>query len=288
MRARVRDTELYFDIDGPGLVPVGDRMQEQPVVFAIHGGPGSDHARFKAALPALTDKAQIVYFDHRGQGRSARGDPQSYTLDNNVEDMEALRQYLGLGQIVPLGVSYGGIVALSYAIRYPQHVAQLIIVATTASYHFLARAREILTERGTPEQQAIAQRLWEGSFENDEQLRAFFDILGPLYSRTYDAERARQQRNRNILSYEATNVAFSSFLRTFDLTAQLAAITAPTLVIGGRYDWICAPEFSAAIADRIPDADLRICEHSGHAILSDEPQAFLDMVRGFLTYKVQA
>ena len=61
---------------------------------------------------------QLVYFDHRGQGRSARGAKETYTLDNNVEDMEALRQHLGLDQIVVIGASYGGMVALTYASRY--------------------------------------------------------------------------------------------------------------------------------------------------------------------------
>lgn len=113
---------------------------------------------------------QLVYFDHRGQGRSARGAKETYTLNNNVEDMEALRQYLGLEKIVVIGSSYGGMVALSYAIRYPQHVSHLIVIATAANSRFLTRAKEILAERGTEEQKVIAQRLWDGAFENEEQL----------------------------------------------------------------------------------------------------------------------
>ncbi len=62
---------------------------------------------------------QVVYFDHRGQGRSARGDVARYTLDENVEDMEALREHLGLGPIVSIGTSYGGMVAMAHAARYP-------------------------------------------------------------------------------------------------------------------------------------------------------------------------
>src|SRR4030088_1217073 len=103
MRARIRDTEIYFDIDGAGLVPDGATMRERPTAFLIHGGPGLDHTSLKARYGQLKEKMQLVYFDHRGQGRSARGDPQKYTLYENVQDMEALRQYLGVGPVVSIG-----------------------------------------------------------------------------------------------------------------------------------------------------------------------------------------
>ncbi|MFC7540001.1 alpha/beta fold hydrolase [Siccirubricoccus deserti] len=123
MRAAVRDTEIYFDIDGPGLVVEGTRMQERPIAFAIHGGPGSDHTGFKPGYTALTEAMQVVYFDHRGQGRSGRGDPARWNLDENVEDMEALRRHLGCGPIVSIGTSYGGMVAMAHAARYPASVS---------------------------------------------------------------------------------------------------------------------------------------------------------------------
>ena len=117
MRARIRDTEIFFDVEGAGLVPDGPRMRERLVAFIIHGGPGSDHSGFKPALSPLAERMQLVYFDHRGQGRSARGDPETCTLDENVEDTEALRLHLGLGPIVSIGTSYGGMVAMAHAAR---------------------------------------------------------------------------------------------------------------------------------------------------------------------------
>jgi proline iminopeptidase len=95
MRAKLRDTEIYFDVEGMGLVPDGRIMREKPVAFVIHGGPGGDHSSFKPVMSPLAERMQLVYFDHRGQGRSARGDPAKYTLDENVDDMEALRRHLG-------------------------------------------------------------------------------------------------------------------------------------------------------------------------------------------------
>lgn len=285
MRARIRDTEIYFDVEGSGLVVDGSRMREKPVMFVIHGGPGADHTSYKPSFSPLSQKVQLVYFDHRGQGRSARGAKETYTLENNVEDMEALRQHLGLDKIVVLGSSYGGMVALSYAVRYPQNISHLIVIATVPDSRFLQRAKEILAQRGTEEQKAIAQRLWDGTFENEEQLREYFQVMVSMYSITHDPESRQKGWDRAILSADAINVAFSSFLRSYNVLDQLHKITSPTLVIGGRHDWICPPEFSEEIAKAIPNADLRIFENSGHSIRADEPEALLDAIAGFLVYK---
>jgi proline iminopeptidase len=284
MRARIRDTEIYFDVDGAGLVPRGDRMVEKPVAFLVHGGPGADHSSYKPSFFPLTSRMQLVYFDHRGQGRSARGPRETYNLDNNVEDMEALRDHLGLAQITVIGGSYGGMVAQAYASRYPARVSQLILYATVPDGRFLPRAQAILQQRGTPEQIAIAQHLWAGSFRDEAHLQEYFRLLAPLYSRSHDPAQATVGTQRAILSVDAINEAFSGFLRTFDLKPELPQITAPTLVIAGRHDWICQPEFSLEMAELIPNADLRIFEHSGHSIRSDELDMLLDAIAGFIVY----
>jgi proline iminopeptidase len=286
MRAKIRDTELYFDVEGSGLVVDGTRMREKPVAFLLHGGPGADHTGFKPTFSPLSRKLQLVYFDHRGQGRSARGAKETYTLENNVEDMEALRQYLGLDKIVVIGASYGGMVALTYASRYPEHVSHLIAIVTVPDSRFLGRAQANLAERGTEAQKAIAQRLWEGNFADEAQLREYFRITRTLYSVTAEPDAPPPKAwARAVLSPDAINVAFGGFLRSYDVRDQLGKITAPTLVIGARHDWICPPEFSEEIAQLIPNADLRIFEHSGHAIRADEPEALIDAIAGFIVYK---
>jgi proline iminopeptidase len=284
MRARIRDTEIYFDVDGAGLVPRGDRMVEKPVAFLVHGGPGADHSSYKPSFFPLTSRMQLVYFDHRGQGRSARGPRETYHLDNNVEDMEALRDHLGLAKITVIGGSYGGMVAQAYASRYPERVAQLILYATVPDGRFLPKAQAILQQRGTPEQIAIAQHLWAGSFRDEVHLQDYFRLLAPLYARSYDPAQATVGTQRAILSVDAINEAFSGFLRTLDLKPELPQITAPTLVIAGRHDWICQPEFSFEMAELIPNADLRVFEHSGHSIRSDELDMLLDAIAGFIVY----
>lgn len=285
MRAKIRDTEIYFDVEGMGLVPDGRVMREKPVAFIVHGGPGGDHSSFKPVMSPLAERMQLVYFDHRGQGRSARGDPAKYTLDENVEDVEALRRHLGLGPIVSVGTSYGGMVALAHAARYPPSVSHLIAVVTAAHGGFMRRAQEIVAERGTPEQREVCEPLWQGAMLDRAQLRHFYAVMGPLYSRRHDPAAAALGHERTLHEPEPLNRAFGGFMRDFDLRPELPRITAPTLVIAGRHDWICPPEFSEEIARLVPKAELRIFENSSHSIRSDEPQALLDAIAGFVVYK---
>jgi proline iminopeptidase len=287
MRARIRDTEIFFDVEGAALVPDGPQMVERPVAFLLHGGPGGDHSGFKPAFSPLAERMQLVYVDHRGQGRSARGPKETYTLDNNVEDLEALRQHLGLEKVVVIGVSYGGMVALAYASRYPESVSHLVAVVTSPSYRFLERAQAILAERGTDEQRAMGDILWAGAFEDEEQLQQYYAVMGPLYSLKFDPEKARESRARGIRSAEAINEGFGGFLRTYDVSDDLHKVTAPTLVIGGRHDWICPPELSEEIARLIPHADLRIFENSSHSVAADEPDLLMDVIKGFVVYNTR-
>jgi proline iminopeptidase len=287
MHASIRGTRIYFDVEGMGLVPDGPVMRERPSAMVIHGGPGSDHTGFKPGFSPLAARLQLVYFDHRGQGRSDPADPASYTLDENVEDMEALRRHLGLGSIVSIGTSYGGMVAMAHAARYPDAVSHLVLIVTAAHSGFIPRAQAIVRERGTAEQQAVCEKVWAGAFQSAEEMRHYYAVMGPMYARRHDAASAEAGRLRTVHSPEAINRAFGpeGFLRTFDLRPELPRISAPTLVLAGRHDWICPPEFSEEIASLIPNADLRVFEHSSHSIRSDEPEAMVDAILGFLVYR---
>jgi len=287
MRAPIRDTEIFFDIDGAALVPDGPRMREKPTAFLVHGGPGGDHTDAKVGCASLAEKLQLVYFDHRGHGRSARGDSQKYNLDENVEDMEGLRQYLGLGPIVSIGTSYGGMVAMAHAARYPAAVSHLILVVTAAHYGYLLKAKEIVAQRGTPQQISQYEDMLAGRLDSADKLRRYFEVMGPLYALKYDSTLAKSGLDRGVLSPDAFTQAYrpGGYLRTFDLRPELSSITAATLILAGRHDWICAPEFAEEIQAHIPGSDLRIFEESSHFIRSDERQKFLDVVAGFLVYR---
>jgi proline iminopeptidase len=287
MRAPIRDTEIFFDIDGAGLVAEGPCMRERHTAMLVHGGPGGDHSTLKARYGYMAQKMQLVYFDQRGQGRSARGDPARYTLEENVEDMEALRRYLGLGPIVSIGTSYGGMVVMAHAARYPEAVSHLIVIAAVAHSGYVERAKQIVAERGTPEQIALCEDLFAGRLDSAEKMRHYFEVMNSLYALRDDPALSKLGLARVILSPEALNRGQgpSGFLRSTDLRPQLGSIRAPTLIIAGRHDWICPPEFSEEIHRLIPGSDLRIFEDSSHSISGDEPQKFADVIAGFLVYQ---
>lgn len=287
MFAAVRGTRLYFDIDGAGLVPDGATMRERPVAMLVHGGPGGDHSGFKPAMGHLAERMQLVYFDHRGQGRSDPADPASYTLDENVADMEALRRHLGLGPVVSIGTSYGGMVAMAHAARYPDAVSHLVLIATAAHGGFIAQAQQIVAQRGTAMQRRVCETLWNGGFRTADEMRQDDEVMGPLYARRHDPAAAEAGRHRAIYAPEPLNRAFgpTGFLRSFDLRDELARITAPTLILAGRHDWICPPALSEEIHRLIANSDLRIFEASSHSIRVDEPQAMLDAIVGFVVYR---
>lgn len=261
MKAKIRGTEIYYDVAGMQLAPVGKDFEERPVLFMLHGGPGGDHLRFKQHSLELQNSAQLVFIDHRGCGRSKKTKRSEYTLENNIEDIEALRKHLGLKKICILGTSYGGIVAQGYAIRYPKNVEKLILAVTSPSYRFMEEAKKELAKRGTPEQLKIAKHLWNGTFKNPHHVAQFFKLMDPVYSTK--KKRKKTYPITTIWSHAAINEGFGGFLRHFDHIPKLKKITCPTLILAGGKDWICSPLQSKILAEKIPHAKLKIFKKLG-------------------------
>ncbi len=282
MKAAIRGTEIYFDIAGMQFAPEGKTFVERPVVFMLHGGPGGSHLRYKQFSLELQEVAQLVFIDHRGCGLSKKTRAADYTLENNIEDIEALRLLLGLQQICILGTSYGGIVGQGYAIRYPKNVSKLLLVATAPSYRFIAEAQQILQQRGNPAQIAMAKHLWEGSFKNAAQVEKFFALMDPLYCLQAGKNKNLRAKFKLEWSYLALNQGFASFLRQFDFIPQLHKISCPTLILGGEDDWICSPSQAKILAKFIPQASLKLFKNCSHAISVDAHKNYIKIIKRFL------
>jgi pimeloyl-ACP methyl ester carboxylesterase len=132
MHVLVNGVRLFFDVEGGKLAPDGPTMREKPTLILLHGGPGFDHTIFKPAYSALADIAQVVYLDHRGNGRSDAGPKEAWTLAQWGDDVRGFCDALGIEKPVVLGVSFGGVVAMSYATRHPDHPSKLILITTEA------------------------------------------------------------------------------------------------------------------------------------------------------------
>jgi pimeloyl-ACP methyl ester carboxylesterase len=124
MYMTVNGVRLFFDVEGAKLVPDGPVMREKPVLLMLHGGPGADHSIYRPAYSALADIAQIVYLDHRGNGRSEDGPKERWNLAQWGDDVRAFCDALGIVDPIVLGASFGGMAALAYATRHPDHPRQ--------------------------------------------------------------------------------------------------------------------------------------------------------------------
>jgi proline iminopeptidase len=231
-------------------------------------------------LTPIADIAQLVLVDHRGNGRSSRPPVETRTLANMADDLEALRKALGLGRIVVFGMSFGGMLALTYAATYPDSVAGPIPCATTASNEALERALSGMHDLSTPEQREALARLRHGTVQSGEDLDRVFGALARFYE--YNPLRTPPGGFKPIADIDMLNWFFARERQTYDVRARLAEITAPTLVLTGRHDKIAPPFASDEILEGIPQAQQKIFEQSGHRLMREENANFLRTVRDFI------
>ncbi|MCC6313301.1 MAG: alpha/beta fold hydrolase [Thermomicrobiales bacterium] len=283
MRAHVNGVDLYFDIEGSGLVPNGPEMAEREVCFVLHGGPGMDHTYFKPWLSPLAENMQLIYVDHRGTGRSGPAPFETCTIEQMADDVEALRQHLGLGNVSVMGNSFGGFWALTYALRHPESLNRLILITTSPSHEFYDAAKAEAARKGTPEQIAAVPDVFEGKITSDDEFARWWEIMNPLYYYRWDEKYkeggARAKPNPALASH-----MFREYIPSYDVRPRLAEIDAPTLILGGRHDWVTPVGQSELMAASIPDNEFVVFEESGHLPFVEEQERFLDVVNRFMRF----
>ena len=180
MQVQVNGTVLWFDVDGPSLVPGGRQMHERPTVVLLHGGPGSyDHSYLKPYFSEhLASVAQVIYLDLRGHGRSARGEPTEWTFETWADDVRAFCDALGIAAPVVYGHSMGGFVAMLYGARHPGHAGALVLQSTTARFDVPRLVAEV-RRLGGDEVGDLAQRSYGGQEVTDAEWARVFAAFGP-------------------------------------------------------------------------------------------------------------
>jgi proline iminopeptidase len=277
MRIAVNGTSLWFDVEGPGLVPDGREMRERPTIVLLHGGPGQDHSLFKPTFSQLADVAQLVYVDQRGNGRSQASRPDTWDLDQWGDDVRGLCDALGIERPIVLGWSFGGMVALSYARRHPHHPAKLVLQSTTSRWDTDRIVEGFRQEGGAAA--AEAAEAWVAEV-NDETSAAFFEHCIPVYSpQPLDMEAL----TRIVLNGEVAEHFLTGL--DVDLRPGLEDLRCPTLILAGARDPItplsAAVEMAAAFTPGV--ARLETFEESGHFIPNTEPDRFFSLLRDFIT-----
>jgi len=274
---QVDDTSLFVVERGSGY----------PIII-LHGGPGLDHHEFADYLDPLTGAFRLLLVDQRSQGRSERAPEETWTLERMAQDVIMLARSLGLERYAVLGHSYGALVSLQNAVDYPGMARQTIVSGGFASMKYLEGLEEKLNSFEPVElrEQVIASWARESSVRTREQCAALmadqfpFHFADPRDPRIADyLERTKD----TVYAPDVLRILSASGYGGIEVEDRLAEITQPVLVTTGRHDRTCTVEASEAIAAGIPNAELAIFEESGHMTFVEEPERYVEVVRGFLS-----
>ena len=278
MRVPIGDCRLFFDVEGAKLVPEGPAMRERPTLLLLHGGPGFDHSSFKPVFSPLADAAQVIYLDHRGNGRSDPSSRERWTLAQWGDDVRTFCEALGIERPVVLGTSFGGMVAMAYATRHPNHPGKLILSSTAARMR-LDRVLDAFERLGGAEAREAARRYWQAP--GKDTLPDYARLCFPRYSRT---PRDPEADARTVWNFEVMFHFGGGEDATFDLLPDLARVRCPTLVLGGEDDPITPIGDQEDIVAALPAglARLERFPACGHGVYRDDPARALDVIRRFL------
>jgi proline iminopeptidase len=270
----IRGVSLFVDVVGNG----------DPLVL-MHGGPGGDHITLLPLRP-LADHFTLVFYDHRCNGRSEGAEVSSMTWENLTADADALRQKLGFEKWAVLGHSFGGMVALEYALRYPENLSHLLLLDTCGDIRWVQQnAPEILAKRGYSESTVrMARRYYNGQIAPSEMTPTMIRLAGAYYHRLTPLQLVRDLSlgMRMKSRPEALIFGYGQLLKGWTVMDRLNEIKVPTLVMAGRDDFQFPPEHQAILADRLPNARLEIIERAGHNAPTERPAEVIQAIRDFM------
>ena len=288
-------------VDANGLMIYYKTLGKGDPLVILHGGPGASHDYFLPYLLPLARHNRLVFIDERGSGRSQKvEDPAGYTIENMVEDVEAVRQALGLGKINLLGHSYGGALAQAYALKYQQNLTHLILGSTWSSTEAMNKVFVKMKANMSPELRDRIDRLEAaGLFGHGkvyEQNRYTAEYMIASWGEGYFPYVYHNRPDPNYDPIANGNISWSLYrqmwgehgefiidgnLRSVEYTGRLGSLKVPTLIVVGDHDE-CDPSLSEAMRDKIAGSRLAIMPNSGHMTFVDQPNLFIKTVDEFL------
>lgn len=260
----INGTELFYVTAGEGLP-----------CLVMHGGLGFDHNYLYPWLNPLGDTLKLVYYDHRGNGQSGRPAKETMTHKQFAADAEALGLYLGYEKVAVIGHSYGGYIALEFALRYPHRLSHLILVDTAplAVFNYFDEVKENIVRKGATEEMMT---ILQTGFADDNDMRQKAPKLIPLYFKTYDAN-IGQRLFENVV-FTASGESYEGEVLAYNVIPRLGEIQVPTLILVGRDDFITPPSKACIMQEGIPNAEMVVFENSGHFPYIEEPETFFKTV----------
>jgi pimeloyl-ACP methyl ester carboxylesterase len=280
MRIAIGDVRLFFEVEGAKLTVDGAAMRERPSLLLLHGGPGFDHSLFKPRFEKLRDQFQLIYLDHRGNGRSDWGSASRWRLEQWADDIRAFCDALELERPVVLGVSFGGIVAQAYATRHPDHAGAMVLCSTTGKFR---RDRVLATfERlGGSRAREAASAFFDGP--SSQTLADYARICLPLYTRRPVDPNVL---GRCVVNPEVLISFFTHEWRSFDFLPALSRVKCRTLVLSGEDDPITPLADGQDLAAALPAATTRFERFAGcgHPVYEDDEDRCFATIREFLRF----
>jgi proline-specific peptidase len=273
----VPDGRIWYAAAGSGGIPL----------LCLHGGPGIPHD-YLEPLAELASERLVVFYDQLGCGKSAGpSDPNLFTIDRHIAELDAVRDALGLAEVHILGQSWGGTLAISYALRHPRGVRSYIFSSPSFSTpqweadaarlraQLPADVRDVLDRHeaheytSCPEYVAASLAYYKRHVCRTDPwpdcVERAFQGLGPQYH----------------VMWGATEFRCTGTLKDFDVMDQIHTVETPSLFTCGRHDE-ATPETIAECAQRMPRTELAVFEDSGHMPHAEEPERYNAVVSDFL------
>ena len=298
--AAVLPVEQGF-VDAGGVLVYYTALGAGDPLMILHGGPGASHDYLLPWVLSLARTNRLVLIDERGSGRSEKlENPAGYTVENMVEDVEAVRHALGLGRINLLGHSFGGVLAQAYAFKYPQNLKHLILGSTFHSTRQLNEVFAKMKAAMSPELRARIDGMEReglfgkgkgyeaGRYTNEYMIAAWGEGYFPyLYRRRPDPN--FDPVAAGAMSWDLYREMWGSHgefvvdgnLASVEYADRLGSLAVPTLILVGDHDQV-DPSISKDMQARIPGSKLVVLPESGHMIFVDQPELFRRAVDDFV------
>jgi proline-specific peptidase len=269
----------------------GESVDGRLPIVILHGGPGATHQYLEPLRSLAASGRRVIFYDQIGCGRSDRPpDSAFYTVQTFVDELDAVREQLGLARCHILGQSWGGMLAMEYALTQPQGLASMIVADSPASMVLWVSEANRLRAELPPEVDRTLREHEAAGTTSDPAYIAAIDVfyarhvcrLDPIpdcFVRTAEA----LTNDGFVYNYMNGPSEFHCIgtLKNWDITDRLHEIRTPTLLLSGRYDE-ATPTIVGAIHERIPGARWTIFEESSHTPHLEEPAAFDSAVLAFL------
>ena len=279
--------EGFVDV-GPGRVWY-ESVGEGPAILLLHGGPGASSDYLVPLMDLAGDGYQVVRYDQLGSQRSDKStDTSLWNVGRFADEVDIVRDALGLGKIHFIGQSWGAFLGVEYALKYQKNLVSLVLYSGAASTVQCVEGMNSLRQLLPDSTQEILSAF---EAQNDTDNPIYLEAVEELYKRhlcrldPYPAHLEESMAHTALPVYNTmwgpNEFTCTGNLLDWDRRDRLHEINVPTLILCGRYDEVI-PACSITMHQGIADSQLKIFEESSHLAHFEQPEEFFEVLRGFL------